>query len=340
MRAGRICATSCLAALAGPLAATAARAADLELRGPEGCADREQLAFHVSRLLGGPLERVPHLTFVADVSISQGGYEARLSVQDTEHPGRPSERSIHESTCPRLMEALGVVIVLAIHHVDGAPATHTAEAQSSGASPPPPLAGEGSRASSSASVEADSSLAAAVPDPAKLEPSVGAGLLIDAGALPDPGFGVSLSVELTRARLRLAAGGVLFPEQRVVLQGRGDPPAGADVGLALGSLAACYGPAGWEAELAVGACLRGEVGRLSGDGVHLSAPRSEARWWIAPGLDLLGSWNLYSALRLDGKLGATAPLSRPHFQLGELGELYRPAALTFRAGLGLAIVFE
>ncbi|MEY2929675.1 MAG: hypothetical protein RL033_424, partial [Pseudomonadota bacterium] len=109
-------------AVLGTLLTGSASAAELELRGPASCADREQLEFHVSRLLKEPLAQVPRLAFLAVVSTASNGYAARLSVTDSEHPERISERRLQESSCPRLLEALGVVIVLTIHGVHGATA--------------------------------------------------------------------------------------------------------------------------------------------------------------------------------------------------------------------------
>jgi hypothetical protein len=43
---------------------------------------------------------------------------------------------------------------------------------------------------------------------------------------------------------------------------------------------------------------------------------------------------------LGAQVGATVPILRPQFALGELGDLYRPAALTFRTALGVGVVIE
>jgi hypothetical protein len=164
---------------------------------------------------------------------------------------------------------------------------------------------------------------------------------VDVGALPDPSPGVGLSFELTRSKLRLEASGVFFPEQHVLRHGELTPAPGADLGLSLGELSACHSPLRpWAADWALGACVRGELGRLYGRGSNVSNARFESRWWVAPGLDLLGSWKVHPALRLQAQIGASAPLERTEFRLGELGAIYRPAAVTFRTGLGVALVFD
>ena len=316
-----------LIALALFVVAEPVRAAELEVRGPEACSDREELAFRVSRSLGGLLEQVPNLGFSVDVSESGKGYQALLNVTDDEHPGPPSVRRIDESSCPQLMDALSIVIVLAIHRVQGRVDAKPA-APESAASVPRAVEDEGGEE------PAPSSAAA-------FEPVVSAWLVGDVGALPDPGLGLSVSLEVTTQRFRMQAAGVLFFEQHAGLEGNLTPAPGADLGLALGVLSACYAPVGsWNNALVFGACARAEAGSLYGSGTNVRGASSRAQVWLAPGLDLLGSWSALPWLRLGLQLGATVPILRPQFALGELGDLYRPAALTFRTALGVGVVIE
>jgi hypothetical protein len=332
------------------LAASTA-AAPLELHGPETCSDREQLSFNVARLLGSSLDQVPRLAFRAQVAQTADGYSARLQVEDAEQPAAPTERQLVESSCSRLLDALAVVIVLAIHRTrdtpPAAPAQTSANVGAPSALPPagsfaggrPPETHFEPPAAAAATGDAGATTNEAAA--ATLIPSVAAWLWLDVGALPDPSPGLGLSLELTRRKLRLAAAGVLFPEQHLALPSDLEPRPGADLGLALGALSACYAPsASWEANLALGACVRGEAGRLYGRGSNVRGARSEARWWIAPGLDLLGSWKPLPALRLHAQIGVTAPLARTEFRLGELGELHRPAAVTFRTAIGVGFAFD
>lgn len=317
-----------------------ARAAELDVRGPEGCSDREELAFRVARALGGPLENVPDLGFVVNVSASKGAFEALLNITDEEHPGPPSERRIAESDCAQLMDALSVVMVLAIHRVQAAvpasdDAAELAIVQSN------PQTDDGTALSAPAVPPDGSGEAGAPSSTVELEPALSAWVVGDVGALPEPGLGLALSIELTSGRLRLQGSGTLFMEQHAAMEGGGIPAPGADLGLALGALSGCYAPGGsWQRGLVFGACLRGEAGRLYGRGTDVRDARSDGRWWVAPGVDVLSSWNLRPALRLNAQAGATVPLLRTQFSLGELGDLYRPAAVTFRAALGVGVVFE
>ena len=321
-------ACACSVGCASWLLSLSAAAASLEMHGPQSCSDGEQLGFHVERLLGSSLEQVPRLGFRAQVSQTARGYQALLQVDDSEQPGTPTERQLGESSCTKLLDALAVVIVLAIHRTADTPAL---SAQTMEAPASPPAASAAIDAGGSTSNESAPALI----------PGAAAWLWVDVGALPDPSPGVGLSFELTRSRLRLVASGVFFPEQHVVRHAELSQAPGADLGLSLGALSACYSPLGpWRAELALGACLRGEVGRLYGRGSNVSNARSESRWWIAPGLDLLGSWQVHPALRLQAQMAATAPLARTEFGLGQLGEIYRPAAVTFRTGLGVAFEFN
>lgn len=310
-------------------------AAELEVRGPEACSDREELVFRVSRALGGRLESVPNLGFVVNVAAAPGGFEALLNITDDEQGGPPSERRITESDCPQLMDALSVIMVLAIHRVQGA--THVSDDGAARTEAPTLDAATGSPAmppDASGDVGAESS-------PVEIEPGVSAWLVGDVGALPNPGLGLALSIELTSGALRLQGSGTLFLEQQVLLEGEEVPAPGAALKLAVGALSGCYAPGGsWQHGLVFGACLRAEAGRLSGRGTDVREPRSDGRWWLAPGVDVLSSWSIQPALRLGVQAGATVPLSRTQFRLGELGDLYRPATVTFRVALGLGVVFK
>ena len=323
-------ACACSVGCASWLLSLSAAAASLEMHGPQSCSDGEQLGFHVERLLGSSLEQVPRLGFRAQVSQTARGYQALLQVDDAEQPGAPTERQLAESSCSELLDALAVVIVLAIQRTADAPAVSARTSEA--ATPPSPPA---------ASAPIDDGASSASEAAPALIPGAAAWLWVDVGALPELSPGVGLSFELTQSRLRLVASGIFFPEQHVVRHGELSPAPGADLGLSLGALEACYSPFGpWQAKLALGTCVRVELGRLYGRGSNVSNARSESRWWIAPGLDLSGSWQVHPALRLQAQMGATAPLQRTEFGLGQLGEIYRPAAVTFRTGLGVAFDFD
>jgi hypothetical protein len=164
----------------------------------------------------------------------------------------------------------------------------------------------------------------------------------DYGSLPDPNFGFGLGLSLDGTRVRLQASGIYFFEQHTELSQQGTPAPGADIGLALGALSACYALLGsWRSDSVIGACARAELGRLFGRGTNVLEERSGGRLWLAPGLSLVGEWQvLVPMLRLSLEAGAVLPLLRNEFRLGALGELYRPAAVSARGGLGLTLAIE
>lgn len=309
-------------------------AAELGLSGPPTCRERDELAFRVERALGASLAEAPGLAL--DVTIEQRakGYAARLVVRES--PDAPaSERSLEAADCARLLDALSVVIVLAIDRV------RTQELAADEAPIAPPAAMSEPAVVVAASAD-DGGARESVSAAPSWRPSVLAWLAVDVGSLPDPDPGVGLGLSLDGTRVRLQASGLFFFEQRAELEGQGVPAPGADVGLALGALSACYAPSGsWQSDGVLGACARGEVGRLFGRGANVRDERSGGRLWLAPGLSLVGQWRVLAPSLLVGfEAGAVLPLLRSEFRLGTLGDLYRPAAVSVRAGLGLAIVLE
>jgi hypothetical protein len=326
------------ALLAGALAvlglglASPARAAELSLAGPATCSDVDELRYRVERALGSALTEAPPLELDVTIAERGRGLSATLRVRD-EAGAAPSERRLEAPDCAHLLDALSVVIVLAIDRVR---AREQAEPEPEPATPaatePAPSAPDASRERVEESVTRAPSW----------RPSVRSWLAGDYGSLPDPDLGVGLGLSLDSTRVRLQASGLFFFEQHTELAGQGAPAPGADVGLALAALAACYAPDGsWQSDGVLGVCARAELGRLFGRGTNVRDERSGGRLWVAPGLSLVGEWQvLVPSLRFGLEAGAVLPLLRSAFRLGTLGELYRPAAVSVRAGLGLTLVLE
>jgi hypothetical protein len=316
--------------------ASPAHAAELSLAGPAGCSDRDELGFRVERALGSSLAQAPALEL--DVTIDEGrpGLTARVRVREAP-ASEWSERRLEAADCARLMDSLSVVIVLAIDQVRDARAQtqpHTALDREA------PVAVVATDDASTSVSDTDTDADAAAPP--SLRPAVLAWLVGDIGSLPDPALGVGLGVTLDARRVRLLASGLYFFEQHVELEGQGTPPPGADLALALAALSACYAPGGsWQGDNVLGLCVRAEAGRVFGRGTGVRNERTGGRLWLAPGLNVEGAWRVLGpALHLTAEAGAVLPLVRSEFRLGTLGELYRPAAVSVRAGLGLELVLE
>lgn len=313
-----------------------AHAAELSLRGPAACGDRDELAFRVERSLGSPLAGAPALGLDVTIAARARGLSATLRVREPAADAAPSERKLEAADCARLLDALAVVIVLAI---DRARAEATAASEPAA---PPPVPVEPVEPVHEAPIPDSGAPAEPKSNAASFTPGVLAWLAGDMGSLPDPDLGVGLGLSLDSQRVRWQASGLFFFEQHSELTGQAVPAPGADLALALGALSACYAPDGsWQSDGVLGVCLRGELGRLFGRGTDLRAARSGGRLWAAPGLSLAGAWRLLSpSLRLAVEVGAVLPLLRSEFHLGTLGELYRPAPVSARAGLGLEIVLK
>jgi hypothetical protein len=312
--------------------ASPARAAELSLAGPAQCGDVDELRYRVERALGSALAAAPPL--VLDVTIAQRARElsATLRVRD-EAGATPSERRLEAEDCAHLLDALSVVIVLAIDRVRAREQAEPERARPAVTEPLP------SAPAASPERADEDEMATRAPS---WRPSVLAWLAGDYGSLPDPDLGVGLGLSLDGTRARLQASGLFFFEQHTELEGQGLPAPGADVGLALGALSACYAPSGsWQSDGVLGACARAEVGRLFGRGANVLEERSGGRLWVAPGLSLVGQWRVLApSVRVGFEGGAVLPLLRSEFRLGTLGDLYRPAAIAARLGLGVAIVLE
>jgi hypothetical protein len=326
----RFLASVALAALV-VVAAPAVHAAELTLSGPGTCRDRDELIFRVERALGAPLSAAPPLELAVTIEQRARGHAARLSVRDGADAA-PSERTLEAADCARLLDALSVVIVLAIDRVR---AEEHAPAEPESVAPPVPASTAPSIPDAVVAQRPDSSTAS-------WRPSAHAWLAADVGSLPNVAPGVALGLSLDTRRARLQVSGLFLFEQHVELPGQGTPVPGADVGLALGALSACFAPGGsWRSDGVLGVCARGELGRLFGRGSNVRNERTGGRLWVAPGLSVTGEWTVLApSLRLGAEAGAVLPLLRSEVRLGTLGELYRPAAVSARAGLGLMLVLE
>jgi hypothetical protein len=326
----------------GSSLATSAAASDLSWSGPADCAHSEQLLFQVERALGAPLAVTGNVHLQVHVARTAPDARALLRIEDEAVDPALSERSLVAPDCEKLVDTLAVAITLALEAAarpQPAPPSPLPTLPSSIPSARPPAA----MTSSSRPAEAND---AAVSEPASLIRSgpivrVVARLLGDVGSLPSPAFGVGLGGQLGWSRLQLELFGTLWSEQHTRVDVSGLPEAGADMRLVTGTLAVCSTPLGADpSPWVLALCLGWEMGRLSGLGTGISAPRHANGPWIAPEARVGLTWRPARNLGLGAQLGAATPFERGEFYLDRLGTVHQPASVLARAGLSVEIAFE
>jgi hypothetical protein len=101
---------------------------------------------------------------------------------------------------------------------------------------------------------------------------------------------------------------LLAAEQLLVRPGQS-----VELELLFGGLRACYGVL--DAALSLDVCASFEAGRFRALGLDLDGAQRASDLWLAPGASLEGHWALSSALRLDGRIEAAAPLTRKQYTI-------------------------
>lgn len=332
-------ATLASALLAASLARSAA-ASDLGWSGPADCAQSEQLLFQVEQALGAPLADTGRVHLQVHVARTTPTARALLRIEDESAEPSLSQRSLVAPDCEKLVDTLAVAITLALEAA--APPRDTAPSPT-GAAVPAPVA-SAPRPLSPPRTPHPADVVASEPESAG-----GAGAVVrvvarvlgDVGSLPSPALGLGLGAQLVWSRLQLELFGTSWGEQHARLNVSGLPEAGADVALVTGTLSACSTPLGAApAPLVLALCLGWEMGRLSGEGTGITAPRQANGLWLAPEANVGLTWRPAQALGLGARLGAATPLGRGEFYLDRLGTVHQAASVVARAGLSLDVELE
>lgn len=325
MRGATLCASACLV-----LGAAAARAAEIEARGPRECPDTAELSFRIERSVNGTLAEAPAVKFVIEMDRGSAGYVASVAVLGTSG-SEAKERVLTGADCHQLADAIVVAVTLALG-ASAPPAVQTAQQ---------PASAQGGVAQVSAVDEGGAALESEPPSQA-LRPAVSVSLLVDAGSLPAPGLGATLGAELSWEHFALHALGSILFDQHTAMPGSGGPAPGADLGLLAGDLLACTLPFGdTRSALSLPICLGVELGRIAGVGTGVASPRSGSALWAAPRLDLGARWRIpKSAFSLGLMLTAATPLQRSRFALTDIGTVYQPSSVVGRLSLGVGVGFD
>lgn len=297
---------------------------------PAGCPERATVEVEIERLLNRSLASAwpVALCVRADVRLGRrGGFRATIETRSGEHA---SVRTLEGRDCTAVWQATALLIALAIDP------TVTAEAERPAA-----------HADVTALQEPQAQLEAAVSptrEPAGVpEPTERPWRLVlrgmvaaEAGAIPAPsaGLGAAIGALGRRARLEVAFG--YWFERRATVPG--DTSVGGDFGFYAGAVRACLVPAASAAWLSL--CGGGEVGRIHGSGFGVDRPDTARALWIAPLAGAFAAIGLSATTALLCQVDAAFPLVRPDFQLGDSTRVFRPAAFSLRASLGLEARFR
>lgn len=337
------------ALVAGLAAPGVAQAAELSAHGPAACPDVAELTFRVERAISMPLGHAAPLRFAVRFEAEAAGYAAQLEVAGGQSVEWAAARRFSAADCSRLGDAVGLAIALALGAqasldpaAADAPVAPAAVVQSPALTSQPESARPVLDAPAAPGLRDEPMPALADSPEPTLLPVLAAALIADSGSLPAAGLGLSVAAELRLRRLVLRVGGLLLFDQQAALRRPELPAAGAELGLALGSVALCtvaFGNA--RAAVATLFCGGWELGRLEGMGMGIPQPRRGSALWTAPRLDAQLSWAPFAGpVRLVAQLMAAMPLQRADFFLRDLGSVHRPPVVVGRAGLGLEVGFE
>lgn len=297
----------------------------------EACPDQAALKLAVAKRLGYDpfLLSAPHM-IVAELSGEGDVLQARARLLDEsgivlgtrELKGRGAD-------CSELMASLALAISLTLDPLmvatEPTPEEATAEPGSSPLesipAPEPPVADLTKPAPVAAPTP--KRIAIAVPA-APTSLNVRAGLLGAFGWVPKASYGPLLGVSIRRQRLSVGLEGAALAAQSEATSGG----LGASVSLSYAALTPCF----WVGNVA--ACGIAALGRYTGEGSGVSAPRVGAHVQAAAGIRLMGSIPLSTSWSLGIFADAVGNLVRPSFLVAEEA-VYRPSALAANIGLFL-----
>jgi hypothetical protein len=312
-------------------AADSAAAAELVLEEPAPCVTLDELSFRVERLLGQPLAKLEPMQLSLRVDAEASGFVARLEVsrpEDAEH----GVRSLRAASCAALVESLAIAIVVAIGDVE----PHQPASAQQPSAAPPVAAREPAPSTPPA---ADS----AAPEGAGHGPTLaGAAWVIgDSGTLPESALGAGVGLELSWSSLQLRAIGTFLPAREGTLVESDPRSPGVSLGLLAGGMVGCLPLALRSSSLGMAVCAGAELGQLSGTGTRVLVAYQRQALWGAARFELAARLALAKTpLALEMLFTALAPFTRDEFILKDLGEVYRPASIVGRLGLGLSVAVE
>jgi hypothetical protein len=299
-----------LASLAVMLSSAASAAPLVHWRAPADCPDEADVEKRVASRLGpdaaasAPIDVVVH---------AEGrGFVAQIG----------DARMLTSASCAELADAAALVVArLVLEEPAPAPSAPVAPAEPVPpivpiAPPQPPL---------------DVVVHASRPVPKR---ELGFGLRLSAltggGAQPGVALGGELAVPLVWRQLFIEPAGELWARST---------SSGAMPGLEA-SLTAAALRGGWRSNaLPLRAWLVAEVGRVSGEGINVIAPRAAAAAWAGVGAGGAFTWSFERGVAFVASAEVIAAIARPRFGLDDGDLVYQPAAVALRLAVGLEVAW-
>jgi hypothetical protein len=285
-------------------APSTARAADIAWDAPDECQRADVAAAQVEKLVGERLASIDWISFEVEVSIAAEGAH-RVVLRTLARGSAPREREIEGASCAEVTDAVSVAIALTISERERDQPEQDVEVRSR-----PTAQDEGT-----------------------LRFAVGAGVLVDAGGLPNPVPGIDLGAALEWNALRIGAFVAVFVPQDEQLP---TDDRGGTFDFLLAGFDVCAKP---EVDaLHLLACAGFELGRIGARGDSVLNEREGDAGWYAPRAELGVGYGFARIARVWLRGGIVVPLARPAFFLDDEDVVHQPSTISFRGLIALEIV--
>lgn len=368
-RSAHAASVCCFYVLSGSAAwADAAPQFSLRWIAPAGCASVEEVRASVLELAGS--EAPAPVNAYASVKQSRAGFHLSLV---TYRAGQRGQRELSAPTCAALVEAVTVILAIAIDPelltrselADTEPLPPAGPGVEAVSLPLPKPSGAGAAAQGLAqrrpprlpepSAESDSFAAregfAGGSDDSSTQVLASLGAAVESGTMPGLGFGFTARVGGRFGRYRLETQLSRYLSRRATGV---DPSKGAELTISSVGIWGCFraiparevgvGAPGTPLEdtnprIEAGPCVGAELGQLDAIGFGIAAPARGRSSYAGSGGALRLGATASPWLSLDLRLEGVVLLHRPTFVVAELGPVHRPDAWSLRASLGAEVLF-
>jgi len=268
-------------------------------RAPEGCPAASTVEGEIDNLLGGPAADRARDSLRVQATVERGAQW--LVTLETASKSASGHRTLEAATCQGLANATALIVALMID--------------------PDAVAARSAQVPVAAPPMAPPAPPAVIPAPSPKEPSAttvrtlsvlaGAAVAGNAGVLPSPDAGASVSVGVVRPRWRLEARAAYGP-RRVPSDPLSDPPgAYGRFSFLAGTLAGCW--TFTRPSFEVGPCANLELGAVQGQGIGATQTASKISPWFGLGAGVFTAIKVNAWLYFPVHADVVLPLWRPHF---------------------------